>query len=128
MTEKRRQTDDSALDPMDGTFAWDPAHIEAAHQPHFGSQTRAIVWSPEYLFDALDGADVSADDHHWRLEVFSVVSDQTSTWVQLRLAGPPDRLVTMKLPPRESAAHAVSVLSSWLRDDAPWSHFISGTD
>jgi hypothetical protein len=128
MTEKRRQTDDSALDPMDGSFAWDPADIEAAHQPHVGSQTRAIVWSPEYLFDALDGADVSADDHHWRLEVFSVVSDQTSTWVQLRLAGPPDRLVTMKLPPRESAAHAVSVLSSWLRDDAPWSHIISGTD
>jgi hypothetical protein len=80
------------------------------------SDLGALVESPHDVFETLDGTEMFAEGREWRIEVFSVVADQISTWVQLRLGGDPEHMLTVKVPRQQSAAQTIDVLAAWLRN------------
>ena len=75
---------------------------------------------PEDLFVALDGRVVSVGRERWRVEVFSVVDDETGgRWVQLAIKGEPDYPLTLRLFPTTAAERAIIAIVRWLYDPSP---------
>src|SRR5262249_4901144 len=70
--------------------------------------------SPQEIFEALDELEVSAGGREWRLEVFGVVTDEAATWVQLRLSGCAEHMLTLKLRPADTAQDAIATIVAWL--------------
>ena len=70
------------------------------------------------LFLMLDGVDAILGGDQWRLEVYGVVDEPGSRWLQLGLAGPRRHMVTLRIGPGEGAESALARLRAWL---AEWS-------
>jgi hypothetical protein len=74
--------------------------------------------SPQTLFDAIDGKTLRVSDRVWRIEVFSVLMEAGTTWVQLALKGSPSHTLMLKLPPQAGLTHVTCLLASWLLQPA----------
>jgi len=70
--------------------------------------------TPQEIFEALDGLELSAGGLEWRLEVFSVVTDEAATWAQLRLSGCSEHTLTLKLRPADTAQDGTAAIVAWL--------------
>jgi hypothetical protein len=108
MTEKRHLGSDrsstSSGDPVG--MPWDDC-LDIVDRP-------APVESPQEIFEALDGTEVWAAGREWRIEVFSVLEDSSATWLQVRLSGESEWMLTLKLRRGDTAEKALAILASWL--------------
>ncbi len=127
MAEKRDVAGDPAIFQADEALrlAWDSCLDVLSESERERRHPRAIARSPQALFDALDGTEVCADGREWHIEVFSVLTDPTSTWVQLRVYGDSEHTLTLKLARTDDAAAATSILASWLIDPGDSSHVLN---
>jgi hypothetical protein len=119
MTDRRHVALDDGVSTADVAL---PAPWEHCLDIADGAGSAALpvtLESPQQMFDSLDGTEVWAAGRGWRVEVFSVVPDRAATWLQLRLTGPSDQMVTLKLGRGETAAMAVALLATWLAQPAP---------
>jgi hypothetical protein len=118
MPGKRHQVvEPDSFEPSDALgAAWN--YVDDMDETHGARRRsrRAVAGTPRFMFEALDGKTIHAADQDWRVEVFSVMSDRAFTWVQLRLVGDTDHMLTLKIARHKGAAEARSVLASWLTE------------
>ena len=68
----------------------------------------------ESLFRALDGRPVEHKGRKWRLVVCGIVSDATQRWIQMRLAGSHECLLTVRLGIAACASDYFESVRAWL--------------
>jgi hypothetical protein len=112
MGEALRLPWDRGPDVVADADAWGPA---------------ALAESPQRIFKVLDGVQVCAAGRAWRVEVFGVLADDTAIWVQLRLSGWSEHMVTLKLRADDSADQAVAVIAHWLSHAARVPQILTST-
>lgn len=100
-------------------LAWSARHAQLFYSSQAGGSGSRAQVTPEELFTALDGRNVSAGAARYRIEVFSVRDESGSRWVQLALhdSGQP-RMATLRMKTGDTVQHALLTLSSWLNDPA----------
>ena len=73
------------------------------------------VVDPQHVFETLDGTELLASQHPWRLAVFSVFDQADYRWMQVALERASVRhMLTLRLEPGAGPQAVVSGLSSWL--------------
>jgi hypothetical protein len=84
-------------------------------------RTKRTPPTAQSLFDALDGAALRVGDTTWIVQVFSILMQGGTRWLQLQMEGEPSYTMTVKLPVHDDADHLISMLTSWLAcpDDYP---------
>src|SRR6185436_7284254 len=74
------------------------------------------IVEPQRLFEMLDGRDLFVSKHHWLVEVFGVSDQSEHRWVQLRVKGIEQYMLTIRLETGAGPGPAIAALSSWLSD------------
>ena len=72
--------------------------------------------SPERLFQALDGTQLSVDGVDWQVQVFGVIDEPSRRWVQVALEGSRRSVVTLRLMDTQSPRQVARELSAWPSD------------
>lgn len=75
---------------------------------------RPQIQTPEELFSAIDGRDLSILGRHWRVEVFSVSEIGGHRYVQLALRGGSDHMLTLRVMPDAEPYQLIPRLLTWL--------------
>ncbi len=68
------------------------------------------------MFLTLDGSDALLAGDEWRVEVYGVMDEPGSRWIQLGLTGPRRHLVTLRMDPGAGADSALARLRTWLAE------------
>jgi CheY-like chemotaxis protein len=70
------------------------------------------------LYQALDGADISADGRHWQVHIESMVSSRGLWVLELALIGQPGYSLKVRVPRLDAvtAQRALDAVEDWLRD------------
>lgn len=91
-----------------------PWSAPPAPAPRRAASRLSLAAVPHRLFRALDGRQLTAAKRTWRLEVYAVVDDGDTRWIQLALQGL-DRLeLTLSAPRSFDANQIASALRSGL--------------
>ena len=90
---------------------------------------RHEAMDPDRLFADLDGLNLSAPGGHWQIQVFRILDEAGRRWVQVGLRsadGDSQRMLTLRLSPRDGLQHALFSLSSWLtRPEQPCTNILN---
>jgi hypothetical protein len=70
--------------------------------------------TPDDLFDALNGSDLTVSGRKWRIEVYSIRDRAGLRWVQLALNGDPCHMLAVNVRTGDGPAPVLDALSSWL--------------
>jgi len=74
----------------------------------------AVPTEDELLFQTLDHRLVKHHGRYWRLSVCGIVSNRGYRWVQMRLAGTPECLLTVRLGITADASEYCAAVAAWL--------------
>ena len=78
------------------------------------------------IFQALDGHQLTASRKTWRMEVYSIVEDGETRWIQVGLHGLESHELMVAAPRGSDAKQITSALRTWigqLRLPVPTMHF-----
>ena len=70
--------------------------------------------TPDDLFDALNGSDLTVSGRKWRIEVYSIRDRAGLRWVQLALNGHPCHMLAVNVRTGDGQGPVLDALSSWL--------------
>ena len=107
----RRDSIENVRSPL--RLAWNRRRDAAAE-----ATAIARTATQDELFFTLDGADTILGGNEWHVEVYGVVDEPGSRWIQIGLNGPRHHLVTLRIGPGEGADSALARLRAWI---AEWS-------
>ena len=85
-----------------------------APAPRRAASRLSLATVPHRIFQALDGRQLTASKRTWRLEVYAVVDDGETRWIQLALQGLERHEVMLCAPRSFDAKHIASALRSEL--------------
>ena len=66
------------------------------------------------LYRVLDGHVIARRGHQWRLTVCGIFADSTHRWVQIRLTGTSEYLLTLRLAVTATGADYHAAVAHWL--------------
>ncbi len=90
-----------------------------------GTPNATLVDSALTLFDTLDGLIVRAENQEWHFEVFSIVREAGTTWLQVILRGEPCHTLMLKLSGSATLRDVTSTMTTWLMNGAESGHTIN---
>ena len=76
--------------------------------------TRTVLPEADSLYQALDDRIVERRGRRWRLNVCGIVSDPSHRWIQVRLAGLTECLLTIRLDVAADAADYYDAVTTWV--------------
>jgi hypothetical protein len=86
-------------------FASTMVHRQRALQPTTASDS---------LYRVLDGHVITRRGRQWRLTVCGIFADSTHRWVQLRLTGTSEYLLTIRLAVTDTGSDYYTAVADWL--------------
>ena len=91
-----------------------PWNTLSAPTPRRAAARLSLTGVPHRIFQALDGRQLTAWKRTWRMEVYAVVDDGDTRWIQLALKGLERHELTLSAPRSFDAKQIAAALRSGL--------------
>lgn len=99
---------------MTGPLAPHTWAATSPQQAHTGTSRLSIVGLPHRIFRALDGHQLTASKKTWRMEVYSIVDEGETRWIQVALRGSESHELMVAAPRNSNAKQIASALRTWI--------------
>jgi hypothetical protein len=103
-----------------------PWAVKSPPQARKRTSRLSIAGLSHRLFQALDGHQLTASRKTWRLEVYSIVDEGETRWIQVALHGLESHELMVAAPRSSDAKQIMAALKTWigqLRLPVPTMHF-----
>jgi len=100
--------------------------VKSPQEVHPGTSRLSIAGLPHRIFSALDGHQLTASKKTWRMEIYSVVDEGETRWIQVALHGLESHELMVAAPRSSNAKQITSALRTWIsqmRLPVPSMHF-----